>query len=223
MSSTIGLAASMAIEKPRFWASATIAVFMPTTWPAAFTSGPPELPGLMAASVWMRPWRLTPCAVRSRSLAETMPRVTVGWPPRLSALPMAMTSSPTCRSSDEPSSAGIRSLTPSTCTTAMSSSGELPTRVAGCLVPSDRTTVISPRPPTTWALVSTRPSALRMIPEPAADSSPRAVVSFVSIDTTEGCTLARIAPMSRLPLLVVTGVTEAPLVRTVADRRRGRR
>ena len=31
-----------------------------TTWPAAFTSGPPELPGLMAASVWIRPSRATP-------------------------------------------------------------------------------------------------------------------------------------------------------------------
>ena len=31
-----------------------MAVFMPTTWPAMSTSGPPELPGLMAASVWMK-------------------------------------------------------------------------------------------------------------------------------------------------------------------------
>ena len=66
----IGRAVSMAIEKPRFWASATIAVFMPTTWPAALTSGPPELPGLMAASVWMRPWSSTPSAARSRSLGR---------------------------------------------------------------------------------------------------------------------------------------------------------
>ena len=28
-----------------------IAVFMPITWPLAFSSGPPELPGLIAASV----------------------------------------------------------------------------------------------------------------------------------------------------------------------------
>jgi len=28
-------------------------VLMPTSSPCAFTSGPPELPGLMAASVWM--------------------------------------------------------------------------------------------------------------------------------------------------------------------------
>jgi len=33
-----------------------MAVFMPMTWPAMSTSGPPELPGLMAASVWMNFW-----------------------------------------------------------------------------------------------------------------------------------------------------------------------
>ena len=33
-----------------------MAVFMPMTSPAISTSGPPELPGLMAASVWMKRW-----------------------------------------------------------------------------------------------------------------------------------------------------------------------
>ncbi len=31
-----------------------IAVFMPITSPSRFTNGPPEFPGLMAASVWMK-------------------------------------------------------------------------------------------------------------------------------------------------------------------------
>ena len=30
-----------------------MAVFTPTTWPARLNRGPPELPWLMAASVWM--------------------------------------------------------------------------------------------------------------------------------------------------------------------------
>ena len=34
--------------------SVATAVLMPTTAPEASTSGPPELPGLIAASVWMR-------------------------------------------------------------------------------------------------------------------------------------------------------------------------
>ena len=46
-------------------ATEAIAVLMPTTSPAPSTSAPPELPGLIAASVWMASmtvasfWRLT--------------------------------------------------------------------------------------------------------------------------------------------------------------------
>ena len=46
------------MAKPMFWACevpsalAATAVFMPMTCPELSTSGPPELPGLMAASVW---------------------------------------------------------------------------------------------------------------------------------------------------------------------------
>ena len=51
---------------------------MPTTWPPELSSGPPELPGLSAASVWItrsigepsRPWIV-------RSVAETIPLVSV--------------------------------------------------------------------------------------------------------------------------------------------------
>ena len=51
---------SIGMTKPMFdaWRSpllAATAVLMPTTWPAALTSGPPELPELIAASVWIRP------------------------------------------------------------------------------------------------------------------------------------------------------------------------
>ena len=50
----MGLAESMAMAKPMFWLSSMMAVLMPTTAPLESTSGPPELPGLMAASVWIR-------------------------------------------------------------------------------------------------------------------------------------------------------------------------
>ena len=40
-------------------------------------SGPPLLPGLIAASVWRKPWKLTPGAWSVLFLAETMPAVTV--------------------------------------------------------------------------------------------------------------------------------------------------
>ena len=40
--------------KPIVLARGLIAVLMPITSPARLSSGPPELPGLMAASVWMK-------------------------------------------------------------------------------------------------------------------------------------------------------------------------
>src|ERR671927_288446 len=35
-----------------------MALLIPMTSPRTFTSGPPELPGLIAASVWMKSWML---------------------------------------------------------------------------------------------------------------------------------------------------------------------
>ena len=46
-----GMAKPMPMEPPDF---EKIAVLMPTSSPAMLTSAPPELPGLMAASVWMK-------------------------------------------------------------------------------------------------------------------------------------------------------------------------
>ena len=61
---------------------------MPMTLPRESTSGPPELPGLMAASVWMN---VSPPSVRpGRLTAEMTPVVTVRSSP--SGLPTAMAS-----------------------------------------------------------------------------------------------------------------------------------
>ena len=48
-------ASEIGIAKPRPWASVETAVLMPMTRPFASSSGPPLLPGLIAASVWSRP------------------------------------------------------------------------------------------------------------------------------------------------------------------------
>ena len=71
----------MGMAKPMPAASSTRTVTMPITSPRWLSSGPPELPGLMATSVWMscsmkavlRPEGT--CSVRLRAL--TMPPVTV--------------------------------------------------------------------------------------------------------------------------------------------------
>ena len=55
-----------------------ICEFTPTTAPRASSSGPPELPGLIAASVWMTSVIAEPSgAWMSRPTAETMPLVKV--------------------------------------------------------------------------------------------------------------------------------------------------
>ena len=83
-----GIEKPMPIEPPE---GEKIAVLMPITSPSMLNSGPPELPRLIAASVWMKssygPWRM------SRPRAETMPAVTE--PPRPNGLPIASTQSPT--------------------------------------------------------------------------------------------------------------------------------
>src|SRR5438552_1689451 len=69
----------MGMAKPMPEPPATIAVLMPMTSPCMFTRGPPELPGLMAASVWRKssngPWPIC------RAFALMMPAVTVDWRP----------------------------------------------------------------------------------------------------------------------------------------------
>ena len=65
------------------------AVLMPTMRPAASTSGPPELPEEIAASVWISPSSAPSSVMIVRSSADTMPSVTVGSPSRSRANPMA--------------------------------------------------------------------------------------------------------------------------------------
>jgi hypothetical protein len=48
------LAMLIGMAKPNPWPLATMAVLTPTTSPFKLKSGPPELPGLIEASVWMK-------------------------------------------------------------------------------------------------------------------------------------------------------------------------
>ena len=72
----------------------SICVFTPMTWPRALSSGPPELPGLIGASVWMT-WSIVKRfgAVIRRWSALTIPAVAVRSSPN--GLPIATTGSPT--------------------------------------------------------------------------------------------------------------------------------
>src|SRR5207302_1156890 len=142
---------------------ATIAVLMPMTSPCMFTSGPPELPGLMAASVWMKssngPWPML------RALALTIPAVTVACRPN--GEPTAMTQSPTCILSESPRRAYLNwPLPSSSLSTARSVFLSRPTTFALCLLPSRVMTSISVAFSTTCELVSAIPVASTITPEP---------------------------------------------------------
>jgi len=105
-------------------------VLTPIKRPALSRSGPPELPGLMAASVWITSWMVRPVtAVISRPSALTIPVVKVWSSPK--GLPMAKTFCPTNRSLDSPRAIG-RSLSAGAliCKTARSRSGAAPTSTA---------------------------------------------------------------------------------------------
>ena len=84
-----------------FWAFGRIAVLIPINSPQTFSKGPPLLPGLIGASVWMSPSNFTFASNSSvRSVALITPVVTVLARPI--GLPIAMTVSPTIRSSLRP-------------------------------------------------------------------------------------------------------------------------
>src|SRR5215217_5984546 len=169
------------MAKPIPWAPPMIAVLIPTTLPEASASGPPELPGFIAASVWMtfsirRP--LSPLIERPSAL--TTPAVTLRWNP--SGLPMATTSCPTARSLG----------------------GSSPRTSAGTGDPPESVTSMPPepllrpsallKPRTTWALVtavavpSSAPSTTPL-PPPRPFGSPTEMTAGSSFSVT--CRTAR--------------------------------
>jgi len=84
----------------------TIAVFTPISSPFEFKRGPPELPGLIEASVWITPCIFRPLtAVISRCRALTIPVVRVWSNPN--GLPIAKTFWPTNRLLDVPIFIGL--------------------------------------------------------------------------------------------------------------------
>src|SRR5450631_3495606 len=135
-----------------------MAELTPMTRPRPSTSGPPELPGLIAASVWIA-LRYDGCepslapVVTGRLIALTMPLVTV--PASPSGDPMAIDWSPTTTESESPRVA-TGSPVLATLSTARSYEGERPTILPGVVEPSLNCTVIWPpaaAAATTWLLV----------------------------------------------------------------------
>src|SRR5829696_4378083 len=166
---------------------------MPTTWPRPLTRAPPELPGEMAASVWMRSTsERMPCSAEpgiSRCRPEMMPAVMVFWNP--SGLPIATASSPMAGSCSW-KVAGSRSLR-STSTTARSVSGSVARTRPPARWPSKKATSTSRTSPTTWALVTTTPSLDQTTPLPVPWSWEMVTTDGSTLRTTPGMSPAAAA------------------------------
>ena len=140
-------------------------MLMPNKLPCTSTKAPPELPGLMAASVWMKFSKvLMPSWLRPS--ADTMPLVTVCPTPK--GFPMANTMSPTWTCS-ELFITITGSLSKLTLSTAKSVSGSVPMILACVWRPSLSITKISSAASTTWLFVSMYPCGLTMTPLPKPD------------------------------------------------------
>src|SRR6202021_3014469 len=125
--------------------SVAIAELTPTNCPAMLTNAPPELPGLIAASVWMASSTVfwlpdSPVVDTGRFIALTIPVVTV--PSRPSGEPPAITGWPTRRLADDPRLIGVSPEMPCTRTTAISVVGSAPTTVNSAVQPSENVTVV---------------------------------------------------------------------------------
>src|SRR3954468_1623602 len=144
---------------------------MPITRPSRSSRGPPELPGLTAASIWMRPsMGLPPVGgLNDRSRPEMTPDVID--PASPNGLPTTKASSPIRAPCGSPSVAGgMLGGIVSGWRTAMSFSGCRATIWAGDSEPSTKVTVIEAASSTTWRLVRMSPRSSTMTPVPIASS-----------------------------------------------------
>ena len=163
------------------------AVLIPSSRPERSTSGPPELPGLIAASVWSRPvsFPFSPSIVRWSP--EMIPEVTVA--PRPRGKPTAKTASPSRSDEERARGSGTRSVA-RTRMTARSFPGAVPITVPaiGRLCTSSlKTTVTRVVPSTTWLFVRMIPRRSSTIPEPSPRPPPK---DSVRTFTTDGRTRA---------------------------------
>ncbi len=199
---------------------------MPTTSPLRSTSGPPELPGLIAASVWIAGyvvlwldccgWPGASCPSEElidtgRFVALTMPLVTVASRPN--GEPIATTFSPTAIFFAVLIVAGRRPETPSALMTARSVTGSVPTTRALAALPSLKLTDISPCSPATeatWLLVRISPSELMMMPEPEPCSCALRTLIFTTEGSTDFATASTESDAGAPCLRSTTGELVAP-------------
>ena len=176
--------------------SEAIAVLMPMTSPLMSTSAPPELPGLIAASVWIASMTVSAPAWRRPSRCRChRPVQRADDAGRHRAL-QAQRRADRHDLARRPRAGGVAELRRGEAGDAVGlDDGDVGRRVgaddlAVAVVPSLNVTCSWPplaAPATTWLLVRIRPSALIMTPEP----SPAWPLPLTSIETTLGSTARR--------------------------------
>ena len=193
----IALAFEIGIAKPTFCAlpGSAMAVLMPITRPCASTSGPPELPGLIAASVWM---------TSSNALAGVGPDLAVQ--ARDDAARHGETALQRERVADgDDVVADLDVVGVAELDGRQAGGVDLDHReVARCVVPEDRGVArgavgehrldLAVAPSTTWLLVTITPSDEITNPVPAAP--PESGPPSSTIATTAGTSAFRICAMS---------------------------
>ncbi len=149
----------------------SICVLTPMTCPRPFSSGPPELPWLIGASVWMT-WSMVNWfgALIRRWSALTIPAVAVRSSPN--GLPIATTGSPTSTRSESPSWSGFSApAVASTRSTARSVDASVPTISAATESRFEKLTRIASAPSMTWKFVTMFPALSTTKPDPSARRS----------------------------------------------------
>ena len=159
---------------------------MPITRPSPSNSGPPELPRLIGASIWIAFETVKPPWVSEsidRPVAETTPTESEVCLPN--GLPIAATGSPTTTVDESPRGTGSSSWSSGeTRTTPTSLKRSQPTTFAATRSPSANSTYTALAPWTfvrasaafviTWAFVRITPSSSTTNPDPCASpSTPR--------------------------------------------------
>ena len=153
------------------------AVVIPSTSPCASYVAPPESPEITSLLISISPVSVCPsalpslCVVICSSRAITSPVAALRWSTVPSASPTAVTASPTTGSVLSVVTV-VSPLASASWSTATSSLVSEPTTVAVYVLPVLITvalTVVAPA--TTWWLVITSPSEVRIMPVPAASPS----------------------------------------------------
>ncbi len=154
----------MGIANPIPWPPLIIAVLIPTTSPWVLSSGPPEFPGLMDASVWIRSPVGSAPGRSTRPVALITPRVTVLSSPK--GFPTAIAHSPTLIFVESPSTATGSLRDGLILRRATSVRGSAPTTFARYSVRSESRMTISSASRMTCSFVTISPSSLTMTPDP---------------------------------------------------------